>query len=142
MRGMRGRWRRGALILAAAAAVAPVHALEAPGIEALAQLEPGMWRIRILDAPVDGREICIGDPVRLAQIDHRGTPCAREIVESGPRGGTVRYTCRGRGFGHSILRVETPRLVRIHTQGINGPQPFSYRAEARRVGPCQGPNLR
>jgi hypothetical protein len=57
-------------------------------------------------------------------------PCAREAIEGGPAGGTIRYTCEGRGFGPTALRVETPRLAKIHTQGICDSRPFSCRAEA------------
>jgi len=139
---MRGISRRAALGTAAAAACAaafaaiPAYGLATSGLAALAQLERGRWLVRDLDADVDRQSLCVGDPVLLAQIEHRGPPCAREIIESGPTGGTIRYTCRGRGFGHSTLRVETPRLVKIHTQGINGARPFAFRAEARRIGDC------
>jgi hypothetical protein len=129
--------RRGALcIILASGLAAPLYALATARIEAFGQLEPGRWQIRDLDSDVDRQSLCLGDPILLAQLEHRGPPCAREIVDSGPTGGTVRYTCRGRGFGQSTLRMETPRLVKIHTQGINGAQPFDFRAEARRVGDC------
>ncbi|HMJ94192.1 MAG TPA: hypothetical protein VK472_08845 [Allosphingosinicella sp.] len=114
----------------------PAYALATASLEAFGQLEPGRWQIRDLDAGVDRQSLCLGDPILLAQLEHDGPPCAREIIDSGPNGGTVRYTCRGRGFGHSTIRIETPRLVKIRTQGIKGTQPFSFRAEARRVGDC------
>ena len=133
----RGRLRRGALcILSAAGLAAPLYAFATGGASAFGQLERGRWQIRDLDADVDRQSLCLGDPILLAQLEHQGPPCAREIIDSGPTGGTVRYTCRGRGFGHSTLRIETPRRVKIHTQGINGAQPFDFRAEARRVGDC------
>ena len=129
--------RRGALcILLAAGAAAPLFALATAKLEAFGQLEPGRWQIRDLDADTDRQSLCLGDPILLAQVEHQGPPCEPEIIDSGPKGGTVRYTCRGRGFGHSTLRVETPRLVKIRTQGINGAQPFDFRAEARRIGDC------
>ena len=134
---LRGKLRRGALcILLAGGVAAPLLALATPSMEAFGRLEPGRWQIRDLDSDVDRQSLCLGDPILLAQLEHQGPPCAREIIDSGPTGGTVRYTCRGRGFGHSTLRVETPRVVKIHTQGINGARPFSFRAEARRVGDC------
>jgi len=133
----RGKSRRRALcILLAGGLAAPLFALATPSLGAFGQLEPGRWQIRDLDSEVDRQSLCLGDPILLAQLEHQGPPCAREIIESGPSGGTVRYTCRGRGFGHSTIRVETPRVVKIHTQGINGAKPFSFRAEARRVGDC------
>lgn len=133
----RGQSRLLALCIASAAGLAaPVYALATGGLEAFAHLEPGRWQVRDLDAGVDRQSLCLGDPILLAQLEHQGPPCAREIIDSGPNGGTVRYTCRGRGFGHSTLRIETPRLVKIHTQGINDALPFDFRAEARRVGDC------
>jgi len=121
---------------AATLAAFPVHSLATGSLAALGQLERGRWQIRDLDADVDRQSLCLGDPILLAQLEHQGPPCAREIIESDATGGTIRYTCRGRGFGHSTLRVETPRLVKIHTQGINGARPFAFRAEARRIGDC------
>ena len=133
----RGQLRRGALCIALAVGLAaPLYALATASLGAFGQLEPGRWQIRDLDADEDRQSVCLGDPILLAQLEHQGPPCAREIIDSGPNGGTVRYTCRGRGFGHSTLRIETPRMVKIHTQGVNGAKPFSFRAEARKVGDC------
>ena len=89
-----------------------------------------------MDARVERESICIGDATLLARIEHLHAPCTLEVVESGPAGGIIQYSCPGKGFGHSTLKVETPRLARIHTQGISENRPFSYRAEARRTGPC------
>lgn len=120
-----------ALSAVAAAAPAPPE-----GLPALAQLTPGRWQIQRLDTAEPGRTICLGDPLALLQLEHRGRGCARDMVTSDATGGTLHYTCKGRGFGHSKLRIETPRLVRIETQGIANNRPFAYRAEARRVGIC------
>ena len=132
-----GKSRRGALcLLLAGGLAAPVLALATVSIEAFGQLEPGRWQIRDVGSDTDRKLVCLGDPILLAQLEHDGPPCMRDIIDSGPTSATVRYTCRGRGFGHSTLRVETPRIVKIHTQGINGAQPFDFKAEARRVGDC------
>jgi hypothetical protein len=129
--------RRRASILAAAFLVAvPAYALATGGVPALAGLEPGRWVIRDLESNTERRSICIGDPMLLAQIEHDGPPCAAEVIETAPSGGTVRYTCPGRGFGHSRIRMETPRVASIVTQGINANRPFSFRAEARKMGDC------
>jgi hypothetical protein len=138
----RGKLRRGAPrvwtlgVVAASLAALPAYGLATANLEALAKLEPGLWQVRDLDGAAESLAVCIGDPLLLAQIEHKDLPCEREVVESGPVGGTVRYTCPGRGFGHSTLRIETPRLARIHTQGVRGNEPFDYRVEARRTGPC------
>jgi hypothetical protein len=137
MWSLTGKVRWGAaLIVATSVAALPVYALATADLEALAKLEHGLWQVRDLDSEAAPLAVCIGDPLILAQIEHQGIACAREVVESGPAGGTIRYTCPGRGFGHSTVKVETPRLAKVHTQGIKGNQPFDYRLEARRTGPC------
>lgn len=137
MWGFRGKLRFGAVMVVATSVVAlPVYALATPNLEALTKLELGLWQVRDLDTQAAPLAVCIGDPFILAQIEHKGIACEREVVESGPAGGTIRYTCPGRGFGHSTVKVETPRLARIHTQGVKGSQPFDYRLEARRTGSC------
>ena len=132
----RGRARRLVLILAGAlAAAAPGAVLGMAGLEALSQLEMGRWQVRDVEADVS-QELCLRDPMMLLQIEHQGASCDAEVIETGPLGGTVRYTCDSRGFGHSNIRVQTPRSARIDTQGIRDGRPFSYRAEARKIGPC------
>lgn len=132
------RSRRRALTAAAfvAAVSLPAYALAPNGLQALAQLEKGRWLVRDLDAGVDRDAFCLADPMALVQIEHAGGACAAEVIEDGSDGGTVRYTCRGHGFGQSTIRVATPRSARIDTQGIKDNRPFSYRAEARKIGDC------
>jgi hypothetical protein len=132
---LRGRLRRGALGLAGLTAVAaPVFAFALADLEALAQLERGKWQLS--DAAGEPRSICLGDPAALIQLEHGGISCEQEILASGKGGATVQYSCPGRGFGHTSIRIETPRLARIDTQGLVDGRPFSYRAEARKVGSC------
>ena len=136
MSQLRGRWRWGALGLAGLFAVAaPVFALALPKLEALAHLEPGRWQISdATGAPA--RSVCLGDPTAFVQLEHRGVSCGQEVLASEASAATVQYTCPGRGFGHTSIRVETPRLARIDTQGLVDGRPFSYRVEARKVGSC------
>ena len=132
---LRGRLRWGALGLAGLLAVAaPVFAFALPDLEALSQLERGRWQLR--DSAGQPRSICLGDPTVLIQLEHGAISCEQEIVRSDKGGATVHYTCPGRGFGHTSIRIETPRLARIDTQGLIDGRPFSYRAEARKVGNC------
>ena len=128
-------WRRGALGLAGLLAAAPLFALGLPDLESLSRLERGRWQI---GEPAGGapRSICLGDPALLVQLEHSGVSCGREVIASDPNGATVQYSCQGRGFGHTSIRVETPRLARIDTQGLVDGRPFAYRVEARRVGSC------
>ena len=136
MSQLRGRLRRGALGLAGTIAVAaPVFALALPNLEALSRLERGRWQIGDAQGGAS-RSVCVGDPLALVQLEHRGVSCDREVVASEASAATVQYTCPGRGFGHTSIRVETPRLARIDTQGLVDGRPFAYRAEARRVGNC------
>jgi hypothetical protein len=131
----RGRLRWGALGLAGLVAVAaPVFAFAVPNLEALSQLERGRWQLR--DSAGQSRSICLGSPSALVQLEHDGPSCSQEIVASGKGEATVQYVCPGRGYGHTSIRVETPRLARIDTQGLADGRPFSYRAEARKVGSC------
>jgi hypothetical protein len=101
------------------------------------RLEPGRWEVRRFAGNSLGT-ICLGDPTLLGQVQHRGARCDREVMSSSSNGRlvTVQYSCRGTGSGRTSLRVETPRLVQIDSQGLDRGTPFAIRAEARRVGPC------
>ncbi|HEX8443866.1 MAG TPA: hypothetical protein VF631_09495 [Allosphingosinicella sp.] len=128
--------------LALGAAIAVLAAAAATGaankVTALSRLEPGLWQLRDLDAPKAAQQsICVADPILLMQLRHRGAPCTRLVVADGERDAVVHYTCPASGYGQTALRVETPRLAQIDTQGIIENRPFALRAEARRVGPCQ-----
>jgi hypothetical protein len=132
---LRGRLRWGALGLAGLTAVAaPVFAFALADLEALSKLERGRWELR--GAGGEPRSICLGDPTALVQLEHKGVSCEQEVLASEALGATVQYSCPGRGYGHTSIRVETPRLARIDTQGLVDGRPFSYRAEARKVGAC------
>ncbi len=124
-------------ILFASAAAAAVGAGQA--VSAISKLEPGLWQLRDLDNTRAAQQsICVADPNLLLQLRHPRAACSRLVVADEPRGAVVHYTCQTSGYGQTALRIETPRLAQIDTQGIAGNQPFAYRAEARRIGPCQG----
>jgi hypothetical protein len=123
-----------AIVLVAAPAVPQTRGR----LAALSHLEPGLWQLRDLDdARAAHQAICIGDPAILMQVQHRNAPCSRLVIANDPQGATVHYTCPASGFGRTSLRVETPRLARIETQGISDNAPFAYRLEARRTGSCK-----
>jgi hypothetical protein len=137
MRGMtliRSKSRWGALLPVAIATAAPAYAFVVTGFPALTKLERGKWVIRGGDGTE--RALCLREPVALVQLEHRGLACSGEVVASDGDGGTVQYDCPGRGYGHTSIRVETPRLARIDTQGLIDGRPFAYRAEARKTGAC------
>ena len=73
---------------------------------------------------------------RLIQLRHPAAACDRLVVDDGASEVTVQYTCRGRGYGRTHIRRETNRLVQIDSQGIAEGLPFSFAAEARRIGDC------
>jgi hypothetical protein len=124
-------------VLAGFAPAGPARPQAATGLIALAQLEPGQWQLRDLDAPrAAPRSLCVADPNALIQIEHPGAPCTRLVLANGAREGTIHYTCPSNGFGRTSVRVETTRLAKIDTQGIIGNAPFQLRAEARRTGSC------
>lgn len=124
-------------VATAALGVAPAPGQQRAPLSALARLEPGLWQLRDLgDARVAPQSICVADPAILMQVQHRHSPCSRLVIANDAKGATVHYTCPAGGFGRTSLRVETPRLAKIDTQGILGNIPFAYRAEARRVGGC------
>ena len=123
----------GAIFMISSAASAPPGGTK---LSALARLEPGLWQLRDLDNAGSQQSICVADTSALLQLRHRNSPCSRLVISDGARDATVHYTCPANGFGRTEVRVETPRLAQINTQGIADNAPFSYRAEARRIGVC------
>ena len=137
MTGMGTGTRRGALIVAGALLGAvPAFALAPGDLAPLKVLEKGRWHVADVDRPQHAHDICLGDVKPLLQPEHRGVACTTEVVRSEPGEVIVQYSCPGRGFGRTSVRVETPRLARITTQGMDGGRPFSWRGEARRTGRC------
>jgi hypothetical protein len=124
-------------LLAAATIAAPAGSQRSAGVGPLGKLQPGLWQLRVLGGPAARpAPVCLGDPAVLAQLQHRNQPCSRLVVAQDGTGATVHYTCQAGGYGQTSLRVETPRLVQIDTQGISDNTPFAYRAEARFAGAC------
>jgi hypothetical protein len=104
----------------------------------LARIEPGRWELRDAnnEAVLRGT-VCVGDPGLLAQVQHGDAPCSRVVISANARQMVIHYTCPATGFGRSTLLFETPRLLRVDSQGIHQGAPFGFRAEARRVGACR-----
>ncbi len=101
----------------------------------LARLEAGQWELR---GSGNARiaAICLGNPILLTQPRHGAAACSRDVVAADSDSMTVNYSCPGLGRGRTTIRIETPRLVQIDSQGLDHGMPFALRAEARRVGPC------
>lgn len=118
-------------------ATAPAATQERPGPNPLATLQPGLWVLRDVDDPrTPPRSLCVADFQALFQLEHRGSPCSRLVVGKDSRSVTVHYTCPADGFGLTSIKVETPTLAKVDTQGIKDHRPFAYRAEARRIRGC------
>ena len=120
------RWLGGAaLLLALTAAVRPA---------ALSQAAPGLWEISRSDG--GRRNICVADPVVLAQYEHLRGKCSRDLIRDQGRRAEFSYSCGGGGFGQATIEEITPRSLRVETQGISNGAPFHYVLQARRIGNC------
>ena len=128
--------RRSALALVGAAVAMPAWGLAAGEISALAALERGRWEVRDVETGQTRAAVCLGDPAQLVQPEHAGAACPFEVIEDGKSAATAQYSCGARGFGHTHVRVETPRLIRIDTQGLSNGRPFSYRLQGKKLGNC------
>lgn len=108
-----------------------------PGVSALTKLEHGLWELSERGSKAPPRRICLSDPLVLTQLRHSGRACSRFVIENQPDRATLHYTCPGAGHGRTTIRVETPRLAQIDTQGIAESSPFEARFEGRFVGRCR-----
>ncbi|WP_158702978.1 hypothetical protein [Allosphingosinicella vermicomposti] len=114
-------------------AASPATTRGGDSLAALSSLEAGRWQLRDLNS---GRasSLCLGNRRALMQVRHSGQ-CAWTVIRNEAKDATIAYTC-GDGSGRTALRVETPRLAQIDTQGVLGGIPYAMRAEARHVGSC------
>ncbi|GLV21743.1 hypothetical protein TomMM35A_15990 [Sphingobium sp. TomMM35A] len=140
-----GGYRMTSGLRAMSAAAAMLIATLPVASQALAQqplrgLEPGEWELR--ERPEEGgkgdvRRICLTAIRQLIQLRHGRDSCKRLTVDEGAKRVVVSYECGGAGSGRTDLRIETPRLVQIQSQGIAGGAPFSFSMEGRRIGACR-----
>lgn len=118
-----------------AAAVPALAVAQGEGLAMLGTLSKGEWTIKQRGGARD-RKICLRSGTELIQLVHRDSGCSQFVVEDGAARVTVQYTCPGNGYGRTSIRRETPGLVQLESQGIQGGMPFQMTAEARRTGPC------
>ncbi|MDQ4419596.1 hypothetical protein OOT33_03965 [Sphingobium sp. DEHP117] len=106
---------------------------------ALRQIEKGQWELRERGTkqPAAPRRLCVGDPAQLLQVQHGDGGCSRFVVADTDNHAIVTYQCNGRGNGRTDLRVETPRLIQIDSQGVADGAPFAVSLEGRRTGECR-----
>jgi hypothetical protein len=103
---------------------------------ALAQTMPGLWVLSGTPGTKAPARQCVADVAALAQFEHRGKSCSRQVLRDSASSTTIEYHCAGSDFGRSEIGVVTPRSLRIETQGISDGLPFHYVLQARRVGEC------
>lgn len=130
-----------ALAIAGVATAAPYGATEAQKpvpIQAFSSIQPGKWEFRGRGDVSANRTMCISDPGMLIQLKHGGAACSRYVIANNARDATVHYSCTGTGHGQTTIKVETPRLVQLTTQGVERNAPFAFEAEGRRIGDCNG----
>jgi hypothetical protein len=124
----------GASVLAAGSAGA--GSAEPPIPTALATLQPGQWQLRSLDGSAPAKTLCLGDPRVLLQLRHSNQLCNRLVITNNATQAVVNYSCAGMGNGRTSVRVETPRVIQIESQGIADKAPFDWAYEGRRIGEC------
>lgn len=100
-------------------------------------LDRGDWELRFRNDNGAKHQICFDGGKQLFQIRHANLNCKSVVLNETPDQITVHYTCPGQGYGRTIVRKETNRLVQIDSQGIAKGVPFAFTAEARRVGACR-----
>lgn len=109
----------------------------ADSMPALAMVQPGQWLLKSRVSAAENRSLCISDVRALLQVQHGATMCNRFVISNTPRETTVHYTCPGSGHGRTTIKVETPRLIQIESQGIARQEPFAVELEGRRIGECK-----
>lgn len=125
-----------AIVLGASSFAASSAARPAMASSLLDRLRKGEWEIRDRGGEMAMRRTCLGDVQNLIQLRHAKAPCERIATTENGNEVTVQYSCRGRGYGRTHIRLENPSLVQIDSQGIENGLPFSFTAEARRTGAC------
>ncbi len=109
---------------------------QAPTMTAIDDLQKGSWTLKARGSIQNGRELCLGDVVKLTQIQHGDADCSRYVIEDSPKKLRVSYKCGNLGHGVTEIRRESSDLVQIYSQGIANGAPFSFSAEGRHTGAC------
>lgn len=99
-------------------------------------LEAGEWELRERGPDGAVRKLCISNLSQLLQSGHAGSGCKSFTVSETARRLVVTYECGAAGNGRTDLRIETPRLIQIQSQGIVNGAPFDFALEGRWVGAC------
>lgn len=124
---------------AACVIAAPVAYAQSMNSDVLNGLGKGQWQLRAVGSGpsrVAQNKICIGDPMKLVQIQHGSANCSQRILNERGNKVTVSYSCRGQGQGITTIRRESNRLIQINSQGIRNGSPFNFSVEGRLGGSC------
>lgn len=124
----------GAAVLVGGAASAGSATQSGGGSDPLASIQRGSWQLRSENGAT--RRICVRETSRIAQIEHGNAQCQQVVIDRSGNSTTVRYSCTGHGTGRSTITVETPRLIKIDTQGVANGSPFAEVYEGRFIGAC------
>lgn len=116
--------------------VAVTALVAAASPRALSGAAGGLWEVGRNADGKDAERLCLPDPSVLAQWEHRGARCSRDVISDDGTRAKFHYTCVNGGFGDTEMKVLTPRTLRVSTQGISDHYPFGYTLHARRVGDC------
>lgn len=104
-------------------------------LEVLNELAKGEWTIRFRDGS-PSRKICVRSGQEMLQLQHGRTGCRQVVLTDSKQEAAVQYSCKGDGYGRTIVRRETGELVQLSGQGFADGRPFEFFAEARRTGSC------
>lgn len=110
-------------------------AVSRTSILAFDRLQPGAWQLRALDGSPP-RRICVANGDELIQLGHPGAACSRFVLANDSGLATIHYTCTGHGYGRTTVKVETPELIQLDSQGLIDRAPFQVAYEGRRIGAC------
>lgn len=120
---------------AAIAAAPGVAAAATDGLALVRQLQPGLWSMRYREG-AGPQNICVRSGLELLELQGQRGNCRRTVVESDASTLAVQFSCPSSGYTRTAIRRESNNLVQIQSQGLRDGSPFSFYAEARRVGGC------
>lgn len=124
------------LLAALPAVLAASQAVASADRAPLATVEPGQWDLRSRDPANPSLRLCVRDIQDLLQVRHPGQSCRHFVIEDQPTRVSVTYACPRTGHGRTDIRIETPRLVQLSSQGVADGLPFALNLEGRRTGNC------
>ncbi|MGL4313979.1 MAG: DUF3617 domain-containing protein [Sphingomonas sp.] len=129
--------RYAGMMFAATLALVAASPLKTPMLAVTRAIEPGQWELREVGSTAAPKLMCLIDADQLIQLRHAHAACTRYVVEDTPQSGTVNYSCDAAGSGRTTITLDTPRQIRLQTQGIAQAAPFDMDYAGRRLGACQ-----